>query len=300
MESLDVEQQLRMAENERKKQLSSDLSSSVSFLHASYFDASYHIVLLFVGLCICTAFGFLVAMIIVHSNTKSNSKYAADVLRKLRLANAAFVSRVCSPWSYTAMMALWVVLVGVATGCSVLRDVAHHQYHVYMENEHLTASAQAKAPITMTLLHLQPVILQPPIHPSLAEQLPLWAQWLLTPTALLFAVQFDGILLMWLHTLFIGGPNEVALIGALLTFFPAFYSALLLNGKEPDRWPVWLTLFNFLCSLFSVWSTGQPLVLREYRAAMGEIQKHTQQALFKDRKELQDIRKSQRAKSKMQ
>ncbi|KAK7195538.1 hypothetical protein NESM_000481900 [Novymonas esmeraldas] len=282
MQSLDIEQQLRLREAQTAQRQVADTAPALSYLHVEYLAAASDAIHLFGGLSAVTATLFLASALLVRT------PLAATVRVSFQRSSASLIGRWSSPPLFAACMAVWMGLLGTQAVCDVLRNVALQHYSAVKETN-------AAALADLTSLHRIPV--------SGAGPRPLWGvstemlalyppllQWIMTPTALLFAVQYAGMVCVWCYMLFCGQPMEAGLMGALLTFFPTFYEALLLNGNEPTPWVVWVTLGSFAMSLLCVWSFGAPLVRREYREVMRELRGHTAQALFKDRPEMRDIR----------
>ncbi|AYU78397.1 hypothetical protein LdCL_200016500 [Leishmania donovani] len=282
MQPLDIEQQLRLRDAMKTQHQAAEAASSLSYMHEEYYAAAGDAITFFGGICAVTGALFLASALL------TKTRLANTVRLSFQHSGVSLIPKCASPPLFSVCMAAWMGLLGVQSVCDVLREVAQQHYRAVKEKN---VSALAD----LSLLHR--------IHVGIVNPRPLWGlsteittqypplmQWITTPTALLFAAQYAGMVCIWCYMLFCGQPLDAGLMGALLTFFPTFYDALLLNGNEPDRWPVWVTLANFMISLMCVWSFGAPLVRREYREVMRELQGHTAKALFKDRPEMSNMR----------
>ncbi|GET88172.1 hypothetical protein, conserved [Leishmania tarentolae] len=278
MQPLDVEQQLRQREAIETQLQAAKGAPSLSYIHKVYYAAASDVITLFGGICALTGTLFLASALLL------TTRLANTMRLRFQRSGVSLLPQYTSPPLFSVCMAIWMGLVGVQSVCDVLREVAQQHYHAVKENN-ISAVAD------LSLLHR--------IQVGTVNPQPLWGlsreittqysplmQWIMTPTALLFAAQYAGMVCIWCYMLFCGRPLDAGLMGALLTFFPTFYDALLLNGNEPDRWPVWVTLVNFMISLMCVWSFGVPVVRREYHEVLRELQGHTAKALFKDRPEM--------------
>ncbi|KAG5480038.1 hypothetical protein LSCM1_06459 [Leishmania martiniquensis] len=282
MQHLDIEQQLHLREAEKTQRRSAEATLSLSYLHKEYYAAASDAILLFGGICATTGVLFLASALLVKTRL-------ANVVRtSFQRSGASFITQWASPPLFSVCMATWMGTLGAQTVCRVLREVAQQHYRAVKETN-------APALADLSLLHRVHVGDLSPrplwgLSTDITTQYPLLMQWIMTPTALLLAAQYAGIACMWCYMLFSGHPLEAGLMAALLSFFPALYEALLLNGDEPDRWPVWVTLVNFMLSLVCLWSFGAPLARREYREVMREVRQHMAQAVFKDRPEMRKMR----------
>lgn len=286
MEHLDIEQQLRLRQAQQPSTLSSSAVPPLSYLHQSYQAAAGDVLFLFAGIPVFTA--LLMVVVALLSRSKSFANFANLMAENHRRSNATLIVANTTPTSFSLCIAAWLVLLALQTVCNVLREVAQQHYRAV---QHANASALAD----LAVLHTVPMGQIYP-HPvwGLSENIttlyPPLLQWIMTPTAFLFAAQYAGTVCVWCYVLFAGHPLEAGLFGALIAFFPNFYEALLLNGNEPDRWPVWATLVSFLISFACVWTFGAPIIRRELRELKREMQGHTAQALYKDRPELRELR----------
>ncbi|KAG5502671.1 hypothetical protein JIQ42_05740 [Leishmania sp. Namibia] len=282
MQYLDIEQQLRLREAEKTQRQAADVSPSLSYLHVEYYAAASDAVILFGGICATTGTLFLASALLMKTGL------ANMVRMSFQRSGVSLIPQWTSPPLFSACMAAWMGILGVQTVCRVLREVAQQHYHTLKETN---VSALANI-FLLHRIHVRKVNPRPlwGLSTEITAQYPPLMQWIMTPTALLFAAQYAGIVCMWCYMLFSGHPLEAGLIAALLAFFPTFYEALLLKGDEPDRWPGWVTLVNFMLSLMCLWCFGVPLVRREYRAVMREVHGHMAQAVFKDRPEMLKMR----------
>lgn len=285
MPSLDLEQQLRQREAQRGEEGGAVVAlPALSFVHAAYLEAGQDAVLLFGGLC------GVAIIVFIASAFLPRTRYANLVATTFQHSGVGLIPNSMSPASFALGMALWMALLATQTVCDVLREVAQQHYAA------VTRGGSAAAALTdLSTLHRIPVGRVYP-HPlygmsmevTMAYPTPL--QWIMTPTALLFAAQFGGMVCVWCYMLFLGRPLESGAAASLLPFFATFYKVLLLNGEEPERWPVWVTLVNFFLSLACVWGFCAQLFRREMREVLRQLRGHTAQALYKERPELKDIR----------
>ncbi|XQJ30877.1 hypothetical protein NXY56_006983 [Leishmania guyanensis] len=277
MQRLDIEQQFRLREAEKTQRQAAETALSLSYLHEEYYAAANNAIILFSGICATTGVLFLASALLIKTRLTNT------VRMSFQCSGVSLIPQWTSPSVFSICMAVWMGLLGMQVVCDVLREVAQQHYRTIKETN---VSSLAD----VSLLHRIHVGTVNP-HPlwglstEITEQYPPLIQWVMTPTALLFAAQYAGMVCIWCYMLFFGRPLEAGLMGALLAFFPSFYEALLLSGNEPHRWVVWVTLVNFTLALVCLWSFGAPLVWREYREVMKELQGHTAQALFKDRSE---------------
>lgn len=288
MQHLDIEQQLRLRQAQEAASLSSSAVPPLSYLHHAYAAAATDAVALFAGVPLVTAVFILIVALLTR--TKAFAKLAAIMQENHRRTNASLITANTTPLSFSCIMAVWMVLLAVQTVCNVLREVAQQHYRG-MQQTNMSAL------VDLAALHTFPLPdggVQP--HPiwGLSENMtalyPPLLQWTMTPTAFIFAAQYAGMVCVWCYVLFAGHPLEAGMFGALVAFFPSFYEALLLNGNEPDRWPVWVTLVSFLLSFAALWSFAAPVIRREIRLLKREMQGHTAEALYKDRPELRELR----------
>ncbi|KAG5506482.1 hypothetical protein JKF63_05985 [Porcisia hertigi] len=282
MEFLDIEQQLRLREAEKMQRRGAEASQPLSYLHLEYYAAASDAIILFGGICAVTGVFLLVSAFLTKTRM-------ANVVRvSFQSSGVSLIPKWTNPPLFSVCMAIWMWILGMQTVCNVLQEVAQQHHRAVKE-------ANAAALVDLSLLHRIHVGTVNPhsiwgLSKEITMQYPPLLQWIMTPTAILLSTQYAGMLCIWCYMLFSGKPLEAGAAAAALVFFPAFYEALLLNGNEPERLPVWITLSNFILSLISLWSFGAPLVRREYREAVRMLQGQAVEALVKDRPELREIR----------
>ncbi|KPA75263.1 hypothetical protein ABB37_08568 [Leptomonas pyrrhocoris] len=286
MQHLDLEQQLRLRQTQQTTSLSTSAVPPLSYLHSTYHAAAKDVIVFFAGLPVVTAVLFVAVALLARS--KSFANLAKLMKENHHRTNAGLIVANTTPTTFSLCMAAWMILLALQTVCNVLRGVAQQHYRSV---QHTNASALADLSVLHTL-PMEEVSPQPiwGLSANMTALYPSLLRWSMTPTAFVFAAQYAGMVCMWCYVFFAGHPLEAGVFGALVAFFPNFYEALLLNGNEPDRWPVWVTLVSFLLSLACLWAFGAPVVRREYRELKREMQGHTAEALYKDRPELRELR----------
>ncbi|KPI88827.1 hypothetical protein ABL78_2086 [Leptomonas seymouri] len=286
MQHLDIEQQLRLQEARQITSLSAGAVPPLSYLHRTYHAAAKDVITLFAGVPVVTAVLMVVVALLTRTAFFANS--AKRMKDNHRRTHASLIIANTTPTTFSLCMASWMILLAVQTACNILREVSQQHYRS-VQRVNAAALADLSALHTLPLENIKP-------HPiwglteSMTALYPSLLQWTMTPIAFVFATQYAGMVCMWCYVLFAGRPLEAGVFGALVAFFPNFYEALLLNGNEPDRWPVWVTLVSFLLSLACLWAFGAPVIRREYRELKREIQGHTAEVLYKDRPELRELR----------
>jgi hypothetical protein len=289
MQHLDIEQQLRLRQAKQATSLSSStVVPPLSYLHDTYAAAATDAVALFASIPLITA--VLILVVALLARTKHFSRLGKTVEVNHRRTSASLIIANTTPLSFSVCMAAWMVLLALQTLCNVLREVSQLHYRAVQQ-------ANVSALADLSMLHTLPVAEKPITpHPiwglpqNMTALYPPLLQWTMTPTAFVFAAEYAGMVCMWCYVLFAGHPIEAGMFGALVAFFPNFYEALLLNGNEPDRWPVWVTLVSFLLSVVCLWAFGAPVIRREVRLLKQELQSHTAEVLYKDRPELRELR----------
>ena len=287
MQRLDIEQQLRRQQAQQTTTLSTHAVPPLSYLHSAYRAAAPDVIAFFAGIPTVTA--TLMLAIALLSRTPPFANLAKLMKENHHRTNASLIIAHTTTPALPPPQATSMVLLALQSVCNVLREVAQQHYRGIRR---VNASVVAD----VSWLHTLPVTETVRPHPiwGLSENVtalyPPLLQWAMTSTAFIFAAQYAGMVCMWCYVLFAGHPLEAGTFGALVTFFPNFYEALLLNGNEPDRWPVWVTLASFLLSLACLWAFGAPVIRREFRELKREMLGHTSSVLYKERPELRGLR----------
>lgn len=259
MSKLDVEQQLRLLQEQRKAagETSAAYKAHIEFLTQRNFDAVAQPAFVVSGsvLLMCCA------LAVVTLCTKSLRHRLAEGIQR---AHASVFSSFFSPITYTCFMVVWAGVVAVNATFRLMEKASL-----------VTEDSGYQFPI------------------SIADY-----RFLALPIGL-FLTEYLGVIGLWLYPLGRSTYTmDIGLVAALLVFFPSLYQSLALDSDAPERVPVWTTHCVLLTSLFVLYAVGAPWLRREYHEVLRELRNHTKSALYRERPEARDLRARRDAKNK--
>ncbi|EPY28487.1 hypothetical protein STCU_05093 [Strigomonas culicis] len=252
MSRLDIEQQLRDLEK-RGGELSAFDVVKISFLRREYYDCVQQ-----ASVVIAATAAVLALLLLILSVFPA--KVAKLYAKNITAARVTFFSSL-TPFLTSLFAVSWVILVSANGVFSLMKHAA------LLHEEHRKVDPSIGSPKELALVEL-----------------------LRSAPFLTFAIETMGIIFEWTAYALCRTDVEVPLMGALLVFFPSLYQSLTLDSTEPDRLPLWITHSVLFTTLFVLFCLSRTFVMVNYKLIKEEYNKHLTNSLYKDRKEMKELK----------
>lgn len=258
MQTLDVEQQLRLQEAQWKHSGTPQTAAHAPFITQHGFEVVAQPAIVILGSVALVA---SILLLVVLTNRALRGRLASGITR----AQAPLFSTFFGAPVYSCFMAAWMILVAVSATLHLMEKASLGA----SEGEHHRALASVTSYRFLAL----------PAGLFLCECLGILALWLYPLGRSTYTM-------------------DAGVVAALLVFFPSLYQSLVLDSNVPERLFVWVTHSIFFTSLFVLCTVSAPWLRREYREVMRELRNHTKAALYADRREPRELRARREARNK--